>query len=449
MILTSFLDPMVYKEASGIRTRQETLAEDTVKYCVSCYEVQTTRRCSHCGGAPFCGKICEREMPLSHLLKCNMRQVTSADYLYEDVCDNELPTDPQVRQDYWFDQCQNKKEESHLLGVFVGLVRDHPNRITRDELHQWRSDLGGNSYLIAKIVEKFEELPNNRRGEYFPWFLRHRTHFELLDGHRSIARAPSPMTQAQNMQARARKYLAPDDQHKDFKDLTPLAKMHCFAFYSMAVDHLCPPPIDRERCHWFDFGFVVSHDQHEEKTLGSMYLTMLFGPMSYEEYAGSIGSSTMVEWMDKRVPTCTFDEFWKAWQRGKLMTIFDKCWPALPTMNMLERAEYDLLTRLRVFLEAEIPRPSIWRLRHFLAIEIVSVESATSEIAQAARDYGFSNQLDMRTVMELKDFYVQLLKKADPLAIHRERIEGNLVHFAEGHVDIITPRVKEVLHGLL
>jgi uncharacterized protein YhaN len=131
------------------------------------------------------------------------------------------------------------------------------------------------------------------------------------------------------------------------------------------------------------------------------------------------------------------------------MTLFNKCWPDSSTEKTPMFAEYNLLARLRVFLEAEIPRPSIWRLRHFLAMEDVSVESAASGIAQAARDYGFPEQLDVRATMELRDFHLQLLKKAEPLAIHRERIEGNLAQFAEGHVDIITPRVKEVLRGLL
>ncbi|KAJ9412979.1 hypothetical protein QL093DRAFT_2525295 [Fusarium oxysporum] len=58
----------------------------------------------------------ESTMALSHLLKCNMRQVTSADYLDQDVLEDMVPTDPQVRQDYWFDQCQSSHEESHLLG---------------------------------------------------------------------------------------------------------------------------------------------------------------------------------------------------------------------------------------------------------------------------------------------------------------------------------------------
>jgi hypothetical protein len=78
-------------------------------------------------------------------------------------------------------------------------------------------------------------------------------------------------------------------------------------------------------------------------------------------------------------------------------------------------------------------------------MEDVSVESDASEIAQAARDYGFPEPLEVRTIVELSDFYLQLLKNAELLAIHRERIEGNLVQFAEGHVDITTLRVKEVL----
>lgn len=136
------------------------------------------------------------------------------------------------------------------------------------------------------------------------------------------------------------------------------------------------------------------------------------------------------------------------------MTIFDKCWPSLPEEETSDEETWlsprdDLLGRLRVFLEAETPRPPIWMLRHFLALEGASVESAIPEIAWAARVYGFSEQLDTRTTMELKEFYVQLFKKAETLAIHRERLKGNLVHFAEGYVDIITPRVKEVLQGLL
>jgi hypothetical protein len=40
---------------------------------------------------------------------------------------------------------------------------------------------------------------------------------------------------------------------------------------------------------------------------------------------------------------------------------------------------------------------------------------------------------------------VQLLKKVKPLAIHQERIKGNLVQFAKDYVNIITSKVKEVL----
>lgn len=449
MALSSYPDPVEQVETSRIETRHETPAETASKLCAGCLDVETSRRCSHCGGALFCSQACEQRMGLEHLLICNMREVTSADYLYDDVLADELPKDPQVRQDYWFDRCQHNSEETRLFGLFIGLLKYHYDRITREELHQWRSNPGGNPSLVARIVEKFEQLPENNRGGYFPWFLENRTRFELPDGHHSIPRPPSPETQIQNMQVKARKYLAPEDQHKEVKDLTPYAKMHCFLFYGMAADHSHPPPINSDDCQWwFDFGFVVCHDQHEERELGSMYSQMIVGSTPREENARSIGSWNLAK-RTKVDPACSFDDFWKAWERGTLMTIFDKCWPSSPEEETWLTPRDDLLGRLRVFFEAERPRPSIWMLRHFLALESASVESSIPEIARAARDYGFSERLDTRTTMELKEFYVQLFKKAETLAIHQERLKGNLVQFAEGYVDIITPRVKEVLQGLL
>ncbi|KAF4449241.1 hypothetical protein F53441_7460 [Fusarium austroafricanum] len=377
--------------------------------------------------------------------------ITSADYLYQDACDNEIPSDPQVRQDYWFDRCQNKNEESHLFGLFLGLIINHPNPVTREELHQWRSDSGGNPYLVAKIIEKFEEIPKNSLGPYFPWFLRHRTRFELPTGHHSVPRPPSPMIQARNMEDRARKYLAPEDQYKDVQDLRPFAKMHCFCFYSMVLENAHPPPLNRGHCYWFDFGFVVCNDQHEERKLGSLYNKILFGSKSLADYRQSLGSSTLDQWINMKASTCSFDEFWQAWERGKLMAIFNKYWSELTAKNpkgYLQHAESGLLARLRIFLEAQTPRPSIWKLRHFLALEDVSVESAAPEIASAARDYGISERLDTRTTMDLKSLYTQLLQTVEPLEIHGERTKGDLVQFSEQHMDEINPRIRKLLQGL-
>ncbi|KAM0542742.1 hypothetical protein ACHAPJ_012675 [Fusarium lateritium] len=447
-IVISLLNSVEDEEASRFGVRDQTLAESTMGFCTTCWEVETTRRCSHCREGLLCSENCERNMPLPHLLKCNMRQVTSADYLYEDALEDTIPTDPQVRQDYWFDRCQKAHEESHLFGLFIGLLRYHPRRITREKLHQWRSVPGGNAYLVAKIAEKFEELPKDSTGDYFPWFLRHRNRFELPIGHEAIPQALSPMTQVRNMQAKARKYLAPEDQNKDFRELTPFSKMHCFAFYSMIIENQYPPPMNQDNCHWFDFGFVVCRDQHEETILGRMYNTMLFGSISQLEYAESLGSSTLEEFMKARDPVCSFDEFWNAWERGKLMDIFNKCWPEFTTQTTYRSTEYGVLNRLRKFIAAETPRPSVWKLRHFLAMEDVSVESAVPDIAWGARDWGFSESLDTRVTMELKNFYVQLFKKTEPMKTHCERMEGNLVQFAERHVDDMTSRIKGLLQGL-
>lgn len=380
----------------------------------------------------FCGEACERMMPLSHLIKCNMRQVTSADYLYQDVVEDAIPTDPGARQDYWFDRCQSKGEESHLLGLFAGLLKYHRHYITREELHQWRSHPGGNTYLVAAIAKKFDEWPERYRGGYFPWFWGLRARFELPDGHPSVPRALCPRAQMEEMETRARKYLSPEDRHRDVGDLAPFAKMHCFRFYCLINAHAWPPPVDTGYSHWFDFGFVVCSDRHEEALLSSMYIGMLTGPDC----------------------TCSFEEFWRAWEEGDLMAIFDKRYrpAASPGAFMHVPPELDLLGRLQGFFLScgggGAERPSVWRLRHFLELQGLSVESATCETARGARDYGFSEQLDTRTTMELRDFYAQLLTKVNPLTVHHERMEGNLLSFARGHIDV-TPRVEAVLQSLL
>ncbi|KAF5719332.1 zf-mynd domain-containing protein [Fusarium globosum] len=424
------LDYVQDEETSRVEAQDETFEESTKALC------------------PFCNEKCERKMPLSHLLKCNMRQVTSADYLYQDVLEDIVPTDPQVRQDYWLDRCQTSHEESHLLGLFAGLLRYHRYPITREELHQWRSDLGGNAYLVTKIVEKFEELPKGSTGGYFPWFLRHRKRFELTANDKSIPHRPGPERQLQNMQDKARKYLAPEDQNKDFNDLSPFSKMHYFAFYGITIVNSYPPPMNLNSCYWFDFGFVVCQDRHEEETLSRMYNTMLFGSLSRLEYEESLQSSIPATFTEKKDPACTFDEFWEAWEKRDLMTIFSRCWPGSTTQKPFRTAENNILGRLRVFIEAEAPRPSIWKLRHFLAIDDISVESAVAELAEAAKDYGFSETLDTRTTIELKEFYMKLFKEAEPLEIHTGRMEGILLQFAERHVDGTTLRVKKVLQSL-
>ncbi|CEI63762.1 unnamed protein product [Fusarium venenatum] len=444
----SLLDSVEDEEVPRIEVRDPTHPESTRDFCSVCWDVETTRRCSHCREGLFCSKNCEREMPLSHLLKCNMRQVTSADFLFADALQDTIPTDPQVLEDYWFDRCHNRREQSHLLGLFQGLLLYPPDNVTRETLHQWRSDPGGDTYLAAKIVENFEKIPKSSAGSYFPWFLKHRERFELPTGHESIPRPPSPMTQVRNMQDKARKHLAPEDRNKDLADLTPFSKMHCFAFYTMVLQHAYPPPMNQGDCHWFDFGFVVCRDQHEEQSLSNMYNSMLFGSMSRLEYAESLGSSILKEMAKQRDPVCTFDEFWKAWDQKEITTIFDKCWLKSTKQPSREPGEYGICDRLRKFFEAERPLPSIWKLRHFLALQNISVESAVPDIAEAARDYGFSESLDTRMTMELRDFYAQLFQKTEPMEIHSERVDGNLVRFSEQRVDPMTPRIKELLKSL-
>ncbi|KAJ0131662.1 Uncharacterized protein HZ326_25252 [Fusarium oxysporum f. sp. albedinis] len=88
---------------------------------------------------------------------------------------------------------------------------------------------------------------------------------------------------------------------------------------------------------------------------------MLFGSLSQLEYEESLESSTLTALIEKRDPACVG----QGSQPKKAFQV----------------AKYDLLSRLRIFIEAKAPRPSIWKLRHFLAIDDVSVESAVLELA--------------------------------------------------------------------
>ena len=60
---------------------------------------------------------------------------------------------------------------------------------------------------------------------------------------------------------------------------------------------------------------------------------MLFGSKSIEDYARSMGSSILMEWVKKEGPTCNFDEFWRAWEKGELMAMFNKYLPESSTKN--------------------------------------------------------------------------------------------------------------------
>jgi hypothetical protein len=59
-----------------------------------------------------------------------------------------------------------------------------------------------------------------------------------------------------------------------------------------------------------------------------MYISMLLESTSCAENSQSLGSTSTLELMNRGIPTCTFDEFWRTWESGNLMDVFNRRWPA-------------------------------------------------------------------------------------------------------------------------
>lgn len=121
---------------------------------------------------------------------------------------------------------------------------------------------------------------------------------------------------------------------------------------------------------WYDFGFAPCTDDYHERNLGALYSKL--GNTFFSGYDKSLRSSR------KRVPgspTCSFDEFWKAWENGSLSKVFDK-YGIGDNLGGNTRSWFEQKTRfphLRELLSFPVERhklrPSVWRLKHLLPLE--------------------------------------------------------------------------------
>lgn len=75
-------------------------------------------------------------------------------------------------------------------------------------------------------------------------------------------------------------------------------------------------------------------------------------------------------------------------------------------------------------------RPSVWRLKHLLALDYNIPLTGFPGIKDVAQQYGFTPQIDTRTKMDLREFYTQLLEAGDPLEVHQAKGAGKLLEYA-------------------
>lgn len=107
---------------------------------------------------------------------------------------------------------------------------------------------------------------------------------------------------------------------------------------------------------------------------------------------------------------------------------------------------------LREFLSypGKSPRPSVWRLKHFLAIEDANVLTIAPEIAAAAMEYGFYPQLATRTRLDLRYFYTRVFRRGLlPREIDEAKRKRNMHEMADRWSGgDVSERVKQVLRNV-
>lgn len=368
-------------------------------------------------------------MSYRHLTKCSARSITTADRLLQDALEDDIPKDEETREDFGFTRCRHSNEESHLFGLYRGLLYLDVSPV---ELDTWcQKDI-----LASKIIETFSAVPEESRGGYFPWFLRNQ---HVLD--RSTPR-PSPHSLKATWLDEARALLDGEDRKRDPTKLEPPAKQYCFYFFAIALNSYFPRADSTVSDMWYDFGFAVCNNEDEEKGLGIIYNKLVGGNKQRNDYEKSLGFR--FEYLPK-TPSCSFEEFWRACQDGKLVQVFEKYGLDLYGSPQNVKAE-----QLREFLSfsPDQLRPSVWRLKHFLALDDNVPLSGFPHVETAIREYGFTPQLDARTKLTLKAFYRKLFEKADAREVHKARAQGGLLELAESTCKDIDSRVRDVLRNL-
>lgn len=392
--------------------------------CGSC-ERETDRHCSSCGRDWFCSAHCQQDMTIKHRFWCAGNSLTTAEYLYDAVLRDEIPDDPQTIQDYGFARCTTWNQKSHLLGLYKGLF--YPLNIKSGDLDRWRRD----GVLVDKIIETFHKIPREEdRGGYFPWFLNHK---ELLSGEKIAPAALLVRPTAVDKSLAPRSFKTPES-HAEYPQ-TP-AERCALVFFRVCSEASHPPPglLIEGFDLWYELGFVVCKNQHEEGRLGSLYHKLLFGNKFWLDYHRSLGSEYAGP---TQRATCGFEEFWKAWESGMLIQLMDRYG------HIQERQEF---AELDSFLASPLgsPRLSIWRLKHWLEDE---VNCNSPEAVKAARAYGFRDDLTTRQDLVLKEIYRNLLGRGRAMDLDHALHQGRIYEYARMHLGEIEADLEQILRA--
>lgn len=372
-------------------------------------------------------------MSIHHLRKCCARSITSADILLEDAYRDLLPEDPQVRTDFGFDRCLTKSEEHLLFGVYQGLVK--VLEVDSVSLHKWREE----GILLDEITKSFGRVPEGRRGGYYPWFVKNTSRLFPSSG----TAQPVHGIQEHDVLLMLEKYrdrLADEDQNASVAELEPHAKKSCFLFFVFLMEGMHPnPTVAPSAQMWYEFGFATCRDEHDESNLARMYLSLLDPGGAERRYREMFGESICTP---QAHSACTFDEFWRSWSSGRLVDLFAK----YKVKEGWLRDCHNLYQFLNCPQGQE--RPSIWRLKHLLALDAKTPLGDFPEIREAVGEYGFTHRMNTRVKIELREFYKELLLVRDPQEVHQAREQGKLFVASQNLLKQYSPDISDLVQSL-
>jgi hypothetical protein len=309
-----------------------------------------------------------------------------------------MPDDPDVLEQFGFQNLLSYKDRTKLLGLYIGLVKYL--RVTAEELQLWQQEKS----LVDNIIRVYGEQSWFQGGAYFPWFLQNK---HILE----IQRDPDDLSAAMTFIEEAQNALDSDDQRKDWRELQPDAKKYSFEIFWMALMGAWPPPTQDT---WLKFGFCACRNEVEENILGSIYSSLLT-----DQREGSLVPEHL------RSRPCTFKEFWKSYESGRLVELMkDKIRNGF--------ANIDALPIVREYLGRQPSNinPSVWDLKQFLEINDYAKYPPVDPVRV---DYGFLNCQEFEETCTLAEIYKRLLRVVHPLELHKACIEHRLFELAQKH----------------
>ena len=380
-------------------TYETTESDEREGECHICWR-PTKRRCGMCNKDFYCSESCQEKRSGSHLFMCSKRPLTSANYLWESLREVQLPEEDDVLQDFGFNNATSVTDKYHLLGLYIGLYLS--GKFSAEIIHDWRVK----GILVEKIKEFYYGIPEGSRGEYFPWFLKNSYALE-----RSITTDESQQITAATFYDEAKLYLDIEDRDKRPMNLKPECKGIAYGLLAQILLRFSPDPTQKD---YYSLGFVTCRGHYEESTLVNLYLLLVTESDEsrfYDFYNSRRG--------EEAARSVTFEQFWKAFEAGKLIELMDS--------KGLKNLRSGLL-----FLEGFLsvpptgPHPSVWSLKQFLKINDLEKRPPAPSVLC---DYGFGNCRTREETWLLMETYKKTSETANPLALHQACVKGQLFSF--------------------